>query len=134
MGLCKIPISNDTITFAGANMDLIQIDAQGSYLKHRGSIKSIGGIYRPNSKRAKMTFTNIEIAKSGRFFMATDGIVDQFGGPSDTKFGIEEFKKLLLGNQEQPLDTVEHAIQYTISEWKGNKDQIDDMLVIGFQS
>ena len=66
-------------------------------------------------------------------YLFTDGYMDQFGGPENKKFNIPNFKKLLLGIQHLEMEKQKQMLEETISKWKGNYKQIDDMLVIGIR-
>lgn len=80
-------------------------------------------------------FTRYSVAyESGdAFYLFTDGYADQFGGPQSMgkKFKIkrlceslETVSTLSPDQQRRQLDTV-------FTEWKGSKEQVDDVLVIG---
>jgi serine phosphatase RsbU (regulator of sigma subunit) len=61
----------------------------------------------------------------------SDGYADQFGGPDNEKFYYHPFRELLTGISQQSMEEQEGKLEKVISEWKGHKAQIDDMLVIG---
>ena len=66
-------------------------------------------------------------------YIFTDGYCDQFGGEKDEKFSADRFSKLLLGIQKQTMPEQEKILDETIENWKGDKTQVDDILVIGIR-
>ena len=65
--------------------------------------------------------------------MFTDGIVDQFGWRNNKKFMIKKFKELLLEIQNVPMRAQKLIFENTFNNWKGDIEQFDDILVMGFQ-
>ncbi|HEY4799955.1 MAG TPA: SpoIIE family protein phosphatase, partial [Bacteroidia bacterium] len=78
-------------------------------------------------------FTNqtVQLSKGDTFYIFTDGYADQFGGPKGKKFKYSQFKKLLLSIQDKNMDEQHQILHATMHDWKGNLEQIDDILVIG---
>lgn len=65
------------------------------------------------------------------FYLFSDGYADQFGGPQGKKFKANQFKALLLSVQDLELSEQERTLNRTIENWRGELEQVDDMLVIG---
>jgi serine phosphatase RsbU (regulator of sigma subunit) len=61
----------------------------------------------------------------------SDGYIDQFGGPRNKKFGTKRFKRLLLGISHLSTEEQRHQISETIEDWKGDTENLDDILVMG---
>lgn len=78
-------------------------------------------------------FTNnvIELKKGDSFYLFTDGYADQFGGPKGKKFKYSQFKQLLLSIQDKTMQEQHDILHQTMVDWKGELEQIDDILVIG---
>jgi len=66
-------------------------------------------------------------------YMFSDGYVDQFGGPAGKKFMSKNFKKLILELQSVPLKDQGSAMETALSDWMGDLDQVDDILVMGLR-
>jgi serine phosphatase RsbU (regulator of sigma subunit) len=64
-------------------------------------------------------------------YMLSDGYFDQFGGIEDTKFNSKRFKKLLIDNRHLPMIEQKEVIRQTLADWKGDREQVDDILVLG---
>jgi len=80
-----------------------------------------------------MPFTNhlIKLQKGDSIYLFSDGYIDQFGGVEGRKFMSKRFKDLLLSNSNKPMDEQKKIIYQTHVDWKGEREQVDDILVIG---
>lgn len=83
----------------------------------------------------KESFTNheIDIHKGDIIYIFTDGYIDQFGGDDSRKFKIAPFKKLLISLKDKPMNKQKEKLEKEFDKWKGNRDQIDDVLVMGIK-
>ncbi len=133
MSICLIPKDDSDVVFAGAKSDLYHVDNNGEFRIYNGSMKAVGGIYRSNTKRSKLRFENVHIPKSGKFFLATDGIVDQFGGRDNKKFGIQGLRNLLIDHNDQDMHALAETVGSRMKSWMGEFEQLDDVLLIGFR-
>jgi len=81
------------------------------------------------------SFTSKEYQLTGKetVYLFTDGYADQFGGPKGKKFKYKNLQKLFLKNQPNNFDEQKLDIQKTFVDWKGDYEQTDDVLVIGFK-
>ena len=81
----------------------------------------------------KKSFTNhtVQLKKNDQVYIFSDGYADQFGGPRGKKFMVGNFRKLL--NEIAVLNTEEqkNILENTLAEWRGDQEQVDDVLVIG---
>ena len=92
---------------------------------------SIGGLQSETER--KFTEHKISLNKGDTIYIFSDGFVDQFGGTEGKKFMTKNFKQLLLTIHSKPMTEQESIINRTLKEWKGNRDQIDDILIIGIR-
>ena len=53
------------------------------------------------------------------------------GGPKDKKFMMKNFKQLLLSIHDKTMSEQKTILENTFQEWKGDTEQVDDILVIG---
>jgi serine phosphatase RsbU (regulator of sigma subunit) len=66
-------------------------------------------------------------------YLFTDGYPDQFGGPKGKKFKYKQLEELLLRNSGLAMQEQLLSLEGRFNEWKGNLEQIDDVLVIGIR-
>ncbi len=73
----------------------------------------------------------IQLHPGDTFYIFSDGYVDQFGGDDNKRFNYKRFRSLLIEHRQKTMEQQQIALDETIEAWKGERDQIDDILVIG---
>ncbi len=118
---------NKTVEYAGANNPMWMI-RDGQAIEYKADKRPIG-YYRGKG----LPFTNHKIEhKSGdTFYIFTDGYADQFGGPRGKKFKYKQLMDILTSVQKEEMLKQEEILDKKFEEWKGELDQIDDVLIIG---
>jgi len=130
MSVCVIDQKNKKLTFSGAKNPLFWI-RDGEMTVIKGSKVSIGS---SSIKTEKIFETHtIDIKKDDIFYIFSDGYQDQFGGENDTKYLTKNFRKLLLDISSLPMNSQEKYLEREFNEWKKDKEQTDDILIIGFK-
>lgn len=78
-------------------------------------------------------YTNhkIQLQTGDYIYLYSDGFADQFGGPKGKKFKYNALKKLLISIHDLSPAQQHEAIKTAYENWRGNLEQIDDILVIG---
>jgi serine phosphatase RsbU (regulator of sigma subunit) len=66
-------------------------------------------------------------------YALTDGMPDQFGGPKGKKFMYKKLKELLISISQLPLSDQHLKLKESLSYWKGDLEQVDDVCVIGIR-
>jgi len=129
IALCIINHEKKVMEYAGANNSL--------YFIRNGELSEIKADRMPIGihRRAKESFNNHEIAlnKDDLIYIFSDGFIDQFGGEDGRKFLTGNFKKLLIENHQKSLSEQKQILEKTFHQWKGERKQLDDILVIGFK-
>ncbi|HIO72833.1 MAG TPA: hypothetical protein EYN38_06990 [Flavobacteriales bacterium] len=82
---------------------------------------------------AQKPFTHheLKLEKGDTIYLFSDGYPDQFGGKKDKKFMMKNFKKLLLSIHDKTMNEQKAILESTMAEWKGDTEQVDDILVMG---
>ncbi|MGZ3920827.1 MAG: histidine kinase, partial [Bacteroidia bacterium] len=62
-----------------------------------------------------------------------DGYADQFGGTNHKKMMTKRFKDILLEISPMTMSQQKEYLANFFEEWKGNNEQVDDILVIGIR-
>lgn len=83
--------------------------------------------------KEKESFTNheIQLEKNDVFYIFSDGYSDQFGGPKENKFATKALKKLLGEIYDKPMLEQKELLDNAYNDWKGDLEQIDDVVLIG---
>jgi serine phosphatase RsbU (regulator of sigma subunit) len=129
LALVVLDLSNQKIQYAGAYNPLYLI-RKGELIEFKADRNPIG-IYIKELD----SFTNhdIEVQKGDTLYIFSDGFVDQFGGEKGHKFKSKQFKELLLSIQKNPMLEQEMILDQTIDEWRGNFEQVDDIIIVGIR-
>lgn len=125
--LCSFNFRNMTLTFAGAN-NPVWIVRNGVLTEYKTDKQPVGlheGDVKP------FTAQRIELKKGDVVFTLTDGFADQFGGAKGKKFKYSRLKELLIANSGRTVEEQKTELEKTFTEWKGEYQQIDDVLLIG---
>ena len=117
------------VRFAGAHNPL-WIIRDNELIEYKADRMTVG---RHERDAAPFTQHEIAIQKGDMLYSFSDGMPDQFGGPSDRKFGNARLKELLLSVANLPADNQREKIRQTFLDWKGDKEQIDDVIVMGIR-
>jgi serine phosphatase RsbU (regulator of sigma subunit) len=75
----------------------------------------------------------IEIQKGDMLYLFSDGYADQFGGDKGKKLKQKGLNELLLSISKAGLKIQLDSLENHFRDWKGNLEQIDDVLVIGIR-
>ena len=120
---------NYQLEFAGAYRPLYHI-SEGKLNEVKSDKTAIGGITDEN-----YAFGNkqIPLKKNDVVYICSDGYSDQFGGPDEKKFMTKRFKELILTIQDKNMSEQKEILEKTIENWKGDLEQMDDILVIGIK-
>ncbi len=125
--IVTINLVNKNVYFSAANNDAVYFekDAMVELKSKRGSIGSA-----ENSEFSTITVSNSE----GRFFyLYSDGVKDQFGGPKHKKLSSKRFKEILAETSHLPIGEQKEFLHQQVLKWKGDTPQTDDMMVIGIK-
>lgn len=132
MIFCRVSKHTNELDFAGAQRPLFYYNPETGLQEHKGNKLAIGG-FQYNMGDKSFVETKISYQKGDVLYLTSDGYYSQFGGPDDKmmlkKRMLEQLN--LIGGEEMPAQQ-EHLTRY-FQEWKGNEEQIDDVLVVGIK-
>ena len=125
--LCKLDRKNMKLQFAAANNSFC-IVRNKNIITCKADKMPVGKSHDDNSK---FTFNEILLEKGDMIFTFTDGYGDQFGGPEGKKFKHKKLRDIFVQVSEMPINKQKEIIANTFESWKGELEQVDDVLVIG---
>jgi serine phosphatase RsbU (regulator of sigma subunit)/Tfp pilus assembly protein PilF len=78
-------------------------------------------------------YTNhtFQLQKGDCVYLYSDGFADQFGGPKGKKFKYNALKKFLVSIHEYSPEEQKQKLLQEFESWRGQLEQIDDVLVMG---
>lgn len=129
IGLCIVDLEQEELQFAGARTNLFYVQNERLY-KIKGDRISIGG--QVGKKNASFRSHTVKFNRTTRFYLYTDGLKDQFGGPDDKKFGEARINSLLLEVHHLPMSKQRMLIKERMEKWMEGYEQIDDILILGW--
>jgi serine phosphatase RsbU (regulator of sigma subunit)/HAMP domain-containing protein len=129
IALCSIDMESLEMEFSGAqnpayivrNTELIELD---------GDAFSIGSYVNGEREFSPKNFT---LQSGDCIYLFSDGYADQFGGPNGKKFMRKQFRQLLIDIYGLPMDEQKNQLSARFDAWRGDGEQIDDVLVIGIR-
>ena len=130
IALVSIDYEKMVLEYAGAYNPLY-VFRDGKLLETKGDKFPIG-ISIDDTLRL---FTNheFELQKGDCVYIFSDGYPDQFGGPRGKKYKYEQFRQLLFGMHELPMEEQKILMENDFADWMGDLVQLDDVLVIGMR-
>lgn len=129
MVVCEINVKTRHVRFASAMRPvIIVLDGESLYIK--GNRSSIGG-----ETAAEKFFDDQEyyFRDGDTLYLFTDGLPDQFGGKEGKKMKIARLKTLLGEIKNFSMDDQKEKITLFFNDWKGENEQVDDILMMGIR-
>ena len=107
---------------------IIVMDGESYYIK--GNRSSIGG-----ESVIEKFFDDQEyyLNQGDTMYLFSDGLPDQFGGKDGKKMKIARLKKLIEDITDLPMEDQKEKIARFYDEWKGDYEQVDDILLMGIR-
>ena len=125
--LCAFDFKNLTLEFAAANNPL-WIYRAGQMLEFKADKMPVG---KYHSEVSSFTLQKVELQKGDIVYSFTDGFADQFGGEKGKKFKYKPFQEILLKNASLDMEQQKNILDKAFENWKGDLEQVDDVLVVG---
>lgn len=129
MIVCEFNSKTRYIRFASAMRPvIIVIDGEPYYIK--GNRYSVGG-----ESVVEKYFDDQEyyLSDGDTVYMFSDGLPDQFGGTDGKKMKIARLKKLIESVCKLPMNLQKETISNYFFDWKGDYEQVDDILLMGLR-
>ena len=125
--VCEFTLKNRHIRFASAMRPvLLVIGGETYYIK--GNMSSVGG---QSVKEKYFDDQEYFLNEGDTIYMFSDGLPDQFGGPEGKKMKITRLKTFIEGISGLPVDQQQDSLAKFYADWKGDYDQVDDILFMG---
>jgi ligand-binding sensor domain-containing protein/serine phosphatase RsbU (regulator of sigma subunit) len=117
-----------TVDFAGAYNPLYVV-RNGEVVVYKGDRFPIG----MTAIGEKKNFTNqeVDIKPGDMIYLTSDGYADQFGSAEVKKFKSGNMKRVLAEIWNLPVKEQGERLKKEILDWKGELEQVDDIMVIG---
>lgn len=129
--LCCYDKEINKVTIASAN-HVIYLFNKSGFEAIEGDSISIGGYFE---KRMEFSFKNHvkDVDNETIIYFFSDGYSDQFGGEFGKKFMTPQFELLIKDIHKYPMKKQEELLEENFQKWKGDRKQVDDILVVGIK-
>lgn len=127
MTLCCINYETLELQFAAA-FNPLYIVRNGALVEHKANKFPIGAFI---GEKTNFDNNSLQLQKGDQIFIFSDGYADQFGGPKGKKFMVGNFRKLLTQITEMEPAEQKQQLESILTDWQGDQEQVDDVLVIG---
>ena len=133
LAICLIDKKERKLVFSGSRNGIYIINKKGELKEIKGDYTPVGGFYskKEKFKRRDYELHEIKLKKDEWVFMYSDGYYDQFGGPKNKSMGSTRFKEMLSNAVKENKLKTSH-FKEGFFNWMGDNEQIDDVLVMGF--
>jgi serine phosphatase RsbU (regulator of sigma subunit)/HAMP domain-containing protein len=128
MSLCCVDYQKMELQYSGAFNPLYLV-REGKLIQYKANKFPIG--FRVDYQIQNFTNNVIPLQKGDTFYIFSDGYADQFGGPNGKKYMTGNFRNLLVEASKQPIEKQKDFLNTTIENWRGELEQVDDILIIG---
>lgn len=127
ISMCMYTIGCDVIEFAAAENSMI-IVRNGEVQTHSADDMSISvGVKQTENFKNNI----INVQKDDMIYLFSDGYVDQFGGEKHKKFLIARLRELFKTIYTKQVEEQKEILYQTHIQWKGQNEQIDDIIIFG---
>ncbi len=128
-GICFINPKKRKMTFSGARFSLWRANRKG-IIEIKGDRRGVG--YRRYPLETTYTDVALPFEDIDSFYLTTDGLIDQIGGPRGRSFGKRRFHELLKKNLGTPMAEQENSFRKALATYQGQQIRRDDLTVLGF--
>ncbi|MBB3697274.1 SpoIIE family protein phosphatase [Flammeovirga yaeyamensis] len=133
MSICMWADGGVKLHYAGAKNPLYIARDNGIIDVIPGNKRAIGGEFGIRKKGDPFITHEVEITDDIKsFYIMSDGIQDQFGGPNDKKFTRKRLQNVIKMSAHHRLTNQKTILEKELKNWQGEQHQIDDQLLIGF--
>ena len=130
LGVCYLEEARREMIYVGTRFPLFVLE-NGELNIIKGDKKAIG--YRSVPHDQQYTEIRINLRPGQRFYMASDGLLDQIGGPKRRSYGKKRFMKLIQSFNDIPMCDQGDLIYEALVDYQGKESRRDDVSVLGFE-
>ena len=127
--VCEFDLKTRHLRFASAMRPIMMLHKE-ELVYIRGSRNSIGGYYTEHKSFENQLY---QLDPGDIIYLFSDGYPDQFGGPIGKKYKMVRLKNLLTDICDKPMKEQYKHVKNNFNLWKGEYEQVDDVLFMGIK-
>ena len=120
---------NYLLEYAGANLPIVIVRNKKATLLKPDKMPI--GVYEKDNQN--FTLKSFQLQAGDMVYMFTDGFADQFGGEKNKKYMRKKLVNKLETISDFDLKLQKGNLAKEFMAWKGENEQVDDVLVYGFR-
>ena len=122
-----VNLVNHSVYYSGAKLDAVCVknNVLTDLKSHRVSI----GEYKDSEFKTQ----TLEQDEQRTFYLFSDGMKDQHGGPDGKKLSMKRLREILIQASGLPMNEQKQFIYNTVNSWKAGYPQTDDMMLVSFK-
>jgi len=128
IALCVVDTHTLLMDYAGA-YHTVYILRNNELICLKGDKQPIGS-YLAEKEFSSAQF---QLQAGDMVYLFSDGYLSQFGGPKSHKMSTNRFKELILSLSGVELNMQQEVLSNFLTQWKGDNEQVDDILIIGWK-
>lgn len=130
VGIVKLNTKTKAMQFAGANMNLVQMNGTGVKVI-KGETHQVG-----ESGEHRLSYNSITLkdTEDSSFYLMSSGVENLIGGSAFKKLSLKEISDFLTQRKKVPMQKQKEQVQEFLTNWTGSSGQNDDVLIIGFKA
>ncbi|AZV46671.1 hypothetical protein C3L23_05090 [Nautilia sp. PV-1] len=123
--------NENILTFSSANVPLFYLNEKGEIETIKGDRRSVGDVYTDINYKYKEY--DIKLFNGMKFYVTTDGFLDQIGGERELPFGKKRFKQLIEKYHNSKFEIQKELFWEELKKYQKDELRTDDITVIGFK-
>jgi len=131
LGICRLDDAGASLTYAGARFDLWHGLPGEAIETLRGDKSGIGYIHIDPDQR--FTAHELPVRPGERFYMSSDGMIDQIGGERRRALGKRRIREFLAETSRETMTEQRRHLLDAFADYQGNENRRDDVSMLGFQ-
>lgn len=116
------------LTYAAANNAPLLVTKEG-YKELDADRMPVG----MGERKEDFELYEINYEKGDVLYLYTDGYADQFGGPKGKKFKYRPLNEMLQKISAEEMEVQRTSLANEFQNWRGELEQVDDVLIIGIK-
>jgi serine phosphatase RsbU (regulator of sigma subunit) len=118
--------ATQVLSFAGASMALHVLHPEAEQLETiAGQRMGVG--YVDSHFDYQWSVSRVQMQPESLMFIATDGLIDQIGGPKRIAFGKRKAFETIIAHRSQSSSVICEALQTALAVWQGEQARRDDL-------
>ncbi len=128
--MCSINLETKKLQLAGAYNPMYIVRGK-EIIQFKTDRYQLGNLDHIDNKTLKLQ--TFDLKTNDIIYLFSDGFPDQKGGKKGKKYFYPPFRDLIIKNSELSLNKQKENFDKELKYWKGEKEQIDDILIMGLK-